>query len=171
MPELDTRTLSCSLMISVETIMSFWVRRKSKTFGKFKNEVENQLNIRIKVLWFGHIGKYLSIDLAWNSRVHTVFRFMSVEKTPYELWFGRAFPLSFLKIWECEAFMRKDRTSRKLDSRSDKVFLSGLIWVNFGLLLLSPRREQYYCCSSWRILGEGISRKKSSGSNVRLMIK
>ena len=50
MPELDTRTLSCSLMISVETIISFWIRRKSKTFDKFKNKVENQFNKKIEGL-------------------------------------------------------------------------------------------------------------------------
>ena len=72
MPELDTRTLSCSLMISVETIMSFWIRRKSKTFDKFKNEVENQLNKKIKVLRSDRGGEYLSTEFTsflWNQSV------------------------------------------------------------------------------------------------------
>ena len=31
----------------------------------------------------------------------------SVEKTPYELWHGRVPNISFLKIWGCEAFVKR----------------------------------------------------------------
>jgi hypothetical protein len=31
----------------------------------------------------------------------------SVETTPYELWHGKKPTLSFLKIWGCEAYVKK----------------------------------------------------------------
>ena len=31
----------------------------------------------------------------------------SVETTPYELWFGKKPKLSFLKVWGCEAYVKK----------------------------------------------------------------
>ena len=31
----------------------------------------------------------------------------SVEMTPYELWFGKKPKLSFLKVWGCDAYVRK----------------------------------------------------------------
>ena len=31
----------------------------------------------------------------------------SVETTPYELWFSRKPKLSFLKVWSCDAYMKK----------------------------------------------------------------
>ena len=31
----------------------------------------------------------------------------AVEKTPYEIWNGKTPSLSFLKIWECEAYMNR----------------------------------------------------------------
>ena len=31
----------------------------------------------------------------------------SVEMTPYELWFGKKLKLSFLKIWGCDAYVKK----------------------------------------------------------------
>ena len=31
----------------------------------------------------------------------------SVETTPYELWFGKKPKLSFLKVWGCDAYMKK----------------------------------------------------------------
>ena len=39
----------------------------------------------------------------------------SVEKTPYELWTGKVPDLNFLKIWGCEAYVRK-LMADKLDS-------------------------------------------------------
>ena len=31
----------------------------------------------------------------------------SVEMTPYELWFGKKPKLSFLKVWGCDAYVKK----------------------------------------------------------------
>ena len=30
----------------------------------------------------------------------------AVEKTPYEIWNGKTFSLSFLKIWGCEPYVK-----------------------------------------------------------------
>ena len=40
----------------------------------------------------------------------------SVEKTPYELWFGNKPKLSFLKVWGCDVYVKKRQpdTVRKL---------------------------------------------------------
>ena len=34
----------------------------------------------------------------------------SVETTPYELWFSSKPKLSFLKVWSCDAYMKKVST-------------------------------------------------------------
>ena len=34
----------------------------------------------------------------------------SVETTPYELWFGKKPKLSFLKVWDCDAYVKKVST-------------------------------------------------------------
>ena len=31
----------------------------------------------------------------------------SIETTPYELWFGKKPKLSFLKVWGCDAYVKK----------------------------------------------------------------
>ena len=31
----------------------------------------------------------------------------SVERTPYELWFGKKPKLTFLKVWGCDAYVKK----------------------------------------------------------------
>ncbi|GJY73504.1 retrotransposon protein, putative, ty1-copia subclass [Tanacetum coccineum] len=45
-----------------------------------------------------------------------------VDKTPYELWFGKVPNLSYLKVWGCEALVKRD-TPDKLQQRSVKVYL------------------------------------------------
>ncbi|GJZ63978.1 RNA-directed DNA polymerase, eukaryota, reverse transcriptase zinc-binding domain protein [Tanacetum coccineum] len=40
-----------------------------------------------------------------------------VDKTPYELWYGKVPNLSYLKVWGCEALMKRD-TPDKLQQRS-----------------------------------------------------
>ena len=44
----------------------------------------------------------------------------SVETTPYELWFSSKPKLSFLKVWSCDAYMKKFFNLIKLESKSEK---------------------------------------------------
>ena len=43
----------------------------------------------------------------------------SVETTPYELWFGKKPKLSFLKVWGCDAYVKKFSPD-KLEPKSEK---------------------------------------------------
>ena len=43
----------------------------------------------------------------------------SVETTPYELWFGEKPKLSFLKVWDCNAYVKKFQHD-KLEPKSEK---------------------------------------------------
>ncbi|GJV25451.1 retrotransposon protein, putative, ty1-copia subclass [Tanacetum coccineum] len=46
------------------------------------------------------------------------------DKTPYELWYGKVHNLSYLKIWGCEALVKRD-TPDKLQQRSVKCIFIG----------------------------------------------
>jgi len=48
----------------------------------------------------------------------------SVERTPHEMWTGKSPRLSFLKIWGCEAYVKR-LTSDKLHPKSDKCYFVG----------------------------------------------
>ena len=43
----------------------------------------------------------------------------SIEMTPYELWFGSKHKLSFLKVWGCDAYVKKFQPD-KLEPKSEK---------------------------------------------------
>ncbi|GKB24603.1 retrotransposon protein, putative, ty1-copia subclass [Tanacetum coccineum] len=47
-----------------------------------------------------------------------------VDKTPYELWYGKVLNLSYLKVWGCEALVKRD-TPDKLQQRSVKCIFIG----------------------------------------------
>ena len=159
----------------------YLMKNKSESFDKFKefkNEVENQLNKKIKALRTDRGGEYLSNDFGaflkecgiipqltppgtpqWNGvserRNRTLLDMVrsmmcqaelplyfwgyalqtaaytlnivpskSVEKTPYELWLGKTPNLSFLKIWGCEAYVKR-LMSTKLEPKADKCFFIG----------------------------------------------
>ena len=59
----------------------------------------------------------------------------TVDKTPYELWFGKKPNLSYLKIWGCDAYV-KNENSNKLATRFIKCRLSQSY---NGILFLSPK--------------------------------
>ena len=48
----------------------------------------------------------------------------SVEMTPYELWFGKKPKLSFLKVWDCDAYVKKFLHD-KLEPKSEKCVFIG----------------------------------------------
>nr|GEU40137.1 hypothetical protein [Tanacetum cinerariifolium] len=53
------------------------------------------------------------------TRILTMVPFKKVDKTPYELWYGKVLKLSYLKVWGCEALVKRD-TLDKLQQRSVK---------------------------------------------------
>ena len=42
----------------------------------------------------------------------------SIETTPYELWFGKKPKLSFLKVWDCDAYVIFNMISSNPNRRS-----------------------------------------------------
>ena len=69
----------------------------------------------------------------------------SVEMTPYELWFGKKPKLSFLKVWGCNAYVKKFHPD-KLKPKSEKCVFIGYpksyCWVH---LLSQIQRQDIRC--------------------------
>ncbi|GKF20204.1 hypothetical protein Tco_0068842 [Tanacetum coccineum] len=54
-----------------------------------------------------------------------------VDKTPYELWYGKVLNLSYLKVWGCKALVKWD-TPDKLQQRSIKCIFIGYLKEMMG---------------------------------------
>ena len=70
----------------------------------------------------------------------------SVETTPYELWFGNKPKLSFLKVWECDAYVKRLQPD-KLEPKSEKCVFIGYPKENV--------RYTFCRCQNRRISGRG----------------
>nr|GEV04321.1 hypothetical protein [Tanacetum cinerariifolium] len=99
-----------------------------ETFKVFQNEVENQLDKKIKAIQSNRGGEYLTRDFVNHMKscaLQTVARTLNMvptkkaDRTPYKIWHGKALKLSYLRVWGCEALVKQD-TPEKLDSRSIK---------------------------------------------------
>ena len=65
------------------------------------------------------------LQLFWGYALETVAFTLnrapskSIETTPYEMWFGNKFKMLFLKVWSCDAYMKKFQPD-KLEPKSEK---------------------------------------------------
>ena len=66
----------------------------------------------------------------WNYALVIAYRILNMEPTkkvykiPYEIWYRKPPSLSYMKVWGCEAYVRKE-DSNKLDPRSTKCIFIG----------------------------------------------
>ncbi|GKC57193.1 hypothetical protein Tco_1084791, partial [Tanacetum coccineum] len=69
---------------------------------------------------------YVSADYALETatRILNMVPTKKVDKTPYELWYGKVPNLSYLKVWGCEALVKRD-TPNKLQQRFVKCIFIG----------------------------------------------
>ncbi|GJV91021.1 retrotransposon protein, putative, ty1-copia subclass [Tanacetum coccineum] len=71
------------------------------------------------VLYFNAVSRNESA-----TRILNMVPTKKVDKTPYELWYGKVPNLSYLKVWGCEALVKRD-TPDKLEQRSVKCIFIG----------------------------------------------
>ena len=69
----------------------------------------------------------------------------SVETTPYELCFGKKPKLSFLKVWDCDAYVKKLQPD-KAQTQIREMCLHRISKGNYWIHLLSQIRRQDFCC-------------------------
>nr|GFA82374.1 retrotransposon protein, putative, Ty1-copia subclass [Tanacetum cinerariifolium] len=69
-----------------------------------------------------------------------------VDKTPYEIWHGQALKLSYLKVWGCEAFVKRDTLTKpdKLDLRSFKCISVGYPKETMGYSFYNPSKNKVF---------------------------
>ncbi|GKD38180.1 retrotransposon protein, putative, ty1-copia subclass, partial [Tanacetum coccineum] len=72
-----------------------------------------------------------------------------VDKTPYELWYGKVLNLSYLKVWGCEALVKRD-TPDKLEQRSVKCIFIGYPKETMGYYFYFPPENKIIVARSER---------------------
>nr|GEZ75688.1 hypothetical protein [Tanacetum cinerariifolium] len=88
----------------------------------------------------------------WDYAFETAARILNmvptkkVDKTPYEIWHGQAPNVSYLKVWGCEAFVKRDTLTKpdKLDPRSFKCIFVGYPKETMGYSFYSPSENKVF---------------------------
>ena len=91
----------------------------------------------------------------------------AVEKTPYEMWTGKRPSLSFLKIWGCEAYVKR-QVSNKPEPKSDKCLFVGYPKETKGYYFYNPIKNKVFVARNGVFLEREFISKGTSGSKVQL---
>ena len=91
----------------------------------------------------------------------------SVETTPYELWFGKRPNLSFLKIWGCDAYVKKLQPN-KLESKSDKCVFVGYPKETIGYSFYNKTEGKVFVAKTGVFLEKEFLVKGLSGRIIEL---
>ena len=91
----------------------------------------------------------------------------SVETTPHEMWNGRKPSVSHLKIWGCEAYVKRLQPS-KLDPRSDKCYFVGYANNTIGYSFYNQSEGKVFVAKVGHFLEKEFLTKEPSGRTVQL---
>jgi hypothetical protein len=91
----------------------------------------------------------------------------SVDKTPYEIWTGKRHSLSFLKIWGCEAFVKRLQ-SDKLAPKSDKCIFVGYPRETLGYYFYNRQEGKVFVARHGTFLEKEFLTRKAGGRTVQL---
>src|SRR3954464_14911974 len=91
----------------------------------------------------------------------------SAETTPYELWNGSKPNISFLKIWGCDAYVKKLQPD-KLDPKADKCYFIGYPRETAGYSFYHRAEGKVFVAKHGVFLEKEFLAKEVSGRTVQL---
>jgi len=91
----------------------------------------------------------------------------SVDKTPYEIWTGKTPSLSFLIIWDCEAFVKRLQ-SDKLAPKSYKCIFVGYPKETLGYYFYNRSEGKVFVARNGVFLEKEFLKGEKSGRTVQL---
>ena len=91
----------------------------------------------------------------------------SVETTSYELWFGKKPKLSFLKVWGCDAYVKRLHPD-KLEPKSEKCVFIGYPKEAIGYTFYHRSECKIFVAKNRSFLEKEFLLKEVSGRKIEL---
>ena len=91
----------------------------------------------------------------------------SVDSTPYELWFSKKPKLSFLKVWGCDAYVKRLQPD-KLEPKADKCVFIGYPKETIGYTFYHRSEGKTFVAKNGSFLEKEFLSKEVSGRKVEL---
>ncbi|GKA76825.1 retrotransposon protein, putative, ty1-copia subclass, partial [Tanacetum coccineum] len=108
-------------------------------------------------------------DYALESATHilNMVPTKKVDKTPYELWYRKVPNLSYLKVWGCEALVKRD-TPDKLQQRSVKCIFIGYPKETMGYYFYFPPENKIVVARYAEFFEKSLTTQEVSGRAIYL---
>ncbi|GJV42199.1 retrotransposon protein, putative, ty1-copia subclass [Tanacetum coccineum] len=103
-------------------------------------------------------------DFSRYARILNMVLTKKVERTPYEIWHGKAPKLSYLRVWGCEALVKRD-TPDKLDPRSIKCIFVGYPKETMGYYFYYPLENKIFVARNAEFFENSLMVQEASGSH------
>ncbi|GJS24896.1 retrotransposon protein, putative, ty1-copia subclass [Tanacetum coccineum] len=109
----------------------------------------------------------------WDYALESVVRILNmvptkkVDKTPYEIWHGKVPNLSYLKVWGCEAYVKRD-SADKLQQRSVKCIFVGYPKETMGYYFYFPPENKVIVARYGDFLERDLISQEFSGRDYDL---
>ncbi|GKD09127.1 retrotransposon protein, putative, ty1-copia subclass [Tanacetum coccineum] len=103
-------------------------------------------------------------------RIFNMVPTKKVDRTSYEIWHNKAPKLSYLRVWGCEAHVKRD-TPEKLDSRSIKCIFVGYPKEMIGYYFYNPLENKIFVARNAEFFENSLTLKEVSGSHGMLEAK
>ena len=91
----------------------------------------------------------------------------SVETTPYELWYGKRPKLSFLKVWECHAYVKKLQPE-KLEPKAEMCIFIGYPKETVGYTFYLKSEGKVFVAKNGTFLEKEFLSRELSGRKIEL---
>ncbi|GJW35817.1 retrotransposon protein, putative, ty1-copia subclass [Tanacetum coccineum] len=108
----------------------------------------------------------------WDYALETATRILNmvptkkVAKKPYEVWHGQAPKLSYLKVWGCEALVKRDTLTKpdKLDPTAFRCIFVGYPKETIGYSFYNPSENKVFVARNAEFFENDLIDLKASGS-------
>ncbi|GJY12467.1 retrotransposon protein, putative, ty1-copia subclass [Tanacetum coccineum] len=108
----------------------------------------------------------------WDYALETAARILNmvptrkIEKTPYEVWHGHAPKMSYLKVWGCEALVKRDTLTKpkKLEPMSIKCIFIGYPKETMGYSFYYPPENKVLVTRNAEFLDNSLITQEASRS-------
>nr|GEY93656.1 hypothetical protein [Tanacetum cinerariifolium] len=158
-----------------------------KTFKVFQKEVVNQLSKTIISLRSDRVGDYMSQEFLDHLKDHRIIAHRTppytpqhngvskrrnrtlldmVEKTPYKVWHGQVPKATYLKVWGCEALVKRDTLTKpdKLELKSIKCIFIGYPKKTIGYSFYYLPENKVLVARNAEFLENSLITQEASGS-------
>nr|GEU94043.1 retrotransposon protein, putative, Ty1-copia subclass [Tanacetum cinerariifolium] len=116
---------------------------------------------------YNFVVSFWDYALEFATRILNMVPTKKVDKTQYELWYGKVPNFSYLKVWGCEALVKQD-TPDKLQQRSVKCIFIGFPKEMIGYYFYFPPENKIVVARCAEFFEKNLITQEVSGRSIDL---